>query len=87
MLNEGLYLHGLIVTPFKKEIKTKYYYLIGYAIPMTVIIIYILLHSSTESDVNCWFTTSPTPDLVYAFWPMLVLTVRYETRTSVTEAK
>lgn len=75
MLNEGVYLHQLIVAAFREQRRTKYYYLFGWGLPFAIMIPYVGVHSMQEYDSACWTKSMLYPELLYNALPLLCILV------------
>jgi len=55
MLNEGWYLHKLIVSAFSEQTKTRYFHIVAWGVPVILMIPYVIVRSQTDRyNPNCW---------------------------------
>ncbi|CAG2175338.1 unnamed protein product, partial [Oppiella nova] len=73
MLNEGYYLHRLIVAAFREQSRTLYYYLFGWGTPVLIMVPYVIVHSMDEYDNSCWTKSMLYPELLYNLLPLICI--------------
>ena len=75
MLNEGIYLHKLIVAAFKEQSKMIYFYLFGWGGPVLVMIPYCIVHSLEAYNKNCWTESMYYPEWIFNGVPIACIFV------------
>ncbi|XP_054162186.1 corticotropin-releasing factor receptor 1-like [Oppia nitens] len=70
MLNEGAYLHRMIVVTFADERRPVFYYLFGWVAPLLVMIPYVIVHSLESYDKDCWTQPMLYPELIWDILPL-----------------
>lgn len=78
MVCEALYLHQLVVKAFRKVKYLLKFILIGWIIPVMLMIPYIIMHSKAERNHGCWIDDEDyTFEWVYHLPPIICLFVSF----------
>ncbi len=75
MLNEGIYLHQLIVAAFREQKRTIFFYLFGWGTPFVIMVFYVIIHSMEQFDNSCWTKSMLYPELLYNLLPLICIVV------------
>ncbi|XP_074602826.1 calcitonin gene-related peptide type 1 receptor-like [Brevipalpus obovatus] len=73
MLCEGIYLHKMFVAAFREQTRMTPFYILGWALPVTVMIPYCIVHSLPAYNRKCWTETMPTLAWIYSIVPLTAL--------------
>jgi 7 transmembrane receptor (Secretin family) len=75
MLNEGVYLHKMIVNAFQEQSNMRYFHLFGWGAPILVIIPYSIVHSMEIYDHSCWTESMDYLEFIYNVLPLSCVAV------------
>lgn len=76
MLNEGIVLFQMIYAAFRvRSISMLKFHVIGWVLPVVIMIIYSVVHYLTEFDRSCWTNSMGYLELIYTLPPISFIVV------------
>ena len=75
MLNEGIALWQMIVSPFRKWANMQKFLLIGWGLPAVIMTVYTVIHLNVEFNNSCWTKSMGYWELIYNISPISFIIV------------
>lgn len=75
MLNEGIILWQMIVSPFRKWAKMQKFLLIGWGLPSVIMTAYTVVHLNSKFNNSCWTKSMGYWELIYNIPPISFIIV------------
>lgn len=77
MLNEGIILWQMIVSPFRKWANMQKFLLIGWGLPVVIMTAYTIVHLNPKFNNSCWTKSMGYWELLYNIPPISFILVTF----------